>query len=67
MLNDAGANLHQVVAYQHVDANKQDDLRRSFRDPALDWVGISSPAIARQVASMFPDLVSGEWAGSLVV
>lgn len=58
LLTAAGADVHQVVAYRHVDAADADRLRQDFEQASLHWIGISSPAIARQAATVFPQLVS---------
>ncbi len=58
-LASAGAKLQLVVAYRHMDVNGSDELRKRFSDPPLDWIGVSSPAIARQAARLFPELKDG--------
>ena len=56
MLVSAGASLRQVVAYRHRDVVESDELRERFSQPPLDWIGVSSPAIVRQAARLFPQL-----------
>ncbi len=60
LLTSAGAVVQQVVAYRHTDTPVSKELQQEFCQPPLDWIGISSPAIARQSATLFPELVSGE-------
>ena len=59
LLVSAGAGLQTVVAYRHVDVDDSDELRERFSKPPLDWIGVSSPAIARQAARLFPQLRDG--------
>lgn len=56
LLEAAGARIRQVVAYRHLDVDESDELRQRFSQPPLDWIGVSSPAIARQSARLFPEL-----------
>lgn len=56
MLVSAGATVRQVVAYRHLDVSESDELRQRFIQPPLDWIGVSSPAIAQQAARLFPQL-----------
>lgn len=55
-LTDAGADVHQVVTYQHLDTDSSDELQQRFTASPPDWIGLSSPAIARQAARLFPSL-----------
>ena len=52
--------MQHVVAYRHTDTPVSKELQQEFCQPPLDWIGISSPAIARQSATLFPELISGE-------
>ncbi|MCH2212191.1 MAG: uroporphyrinogen-III C-methyltransferase [Fuerstiella sp.] len=56
LLTSAGATVRQVVCYRHVNVSESDELRQRFCQPPLDWIGISSPVIAGQVATLFPQL-----------
>lgn len=56
LLTDAGADLKQVVAYRHRDSPARDALRAQFVESPPHWIGLSSPAIARQAAEVFPEL-----------
>ena len=55
-LENFPAQLQLVVAYRHMDVHVSDELRKRFSEPPLDWIGVSSPAIARQTARLFPEL-----------
>lgn len=66
ILESAGADVRQVVAYRHVDVCVSDELRQRFSQPPLDWIGVSSPAIARQAARMFPRLAAGDCSTQVV-
>jgi uroporphyrinogen III methyltransferase/synthase len=55
-LTAAGAQLEEVVVYQHQDvASWTDDVRQRLIVRQLDWIGVSSPAIARNVARLMPE------------
>ena len=60
LLTSAGADVQQVVAYRHTDVAVSEAIQQRFRQPPLDWIGISSPAIASQTATLFPELTSGD-------
>jgi uroporphyrinogen III methyltransferase/synthase len=54
-LSAAGAIVRQVVAYQNLDCpDWSPEIRRRIRARELDWIALSSPAIARRVASLIP-------------
>jgi len=59
-LAQSGAQIDQVVVYRHRDAEPSDDLLSRFHSPSLDWLGLSSPAIAAQAARLFPELRSSD-------
>lgn len=55
-LTAAGAQLEEVVVYQHRDiAAWSDEVNQRLIAGQLDWIGVSSPAIARNVARLVPD------------
>jgi len=55
-LSAAGAELQQLVVYRHRDvAEWSHEVVRLLSDGQLDWIGVSSPAIARNVARLLPD------------
>jgi len=50
-LSAAGANVTELVVYQNDDVTHFDEsLVAEFRSNGIDWIGISSPSIARQLA-----------------
>lgn len=52
-LTAAGADLEQVVVYRNVDVpSLTDDQRDILERGELDWIGLSSPSIARSVARL---------------
>jgi len=54
-LTAAGATLEQVVAYHNLDiAAWTSDIAKRLVDGELDWIALSSPAIARHVARLIP-------------
>lgn len=54
-LTKAQAILEEVVVYRHHDVDRwSDDVERLLSSGELDWIGVSSPAIARNVARMLP-------------
>lgn len=56
LLEQSGSQVEQVVAYRHRDAEPSDDLSSRIDSPPLDWIGLSSPAIAAHAARLFPQL-----------
>lgn len=55
-LSAAGADLHEIVVYRHHDLEAWPaDVVRLLSDGQLDWIGVSSPAIARNVARLLPE------------
>lgn len=55
-LTAAGAQLEEVVVYQHRDvAVWSDEVNQRLNSGTLDWIGVSSPAIARNVARLVPE------------
>ena len=52
-LTAAGATVDEVVVYRNDDVEQFDaDIVDLIRSDALDWVGLSSPSIARQFAKL---------------
>lgn len=52
-LESVGATVTQLVVYENTDASEFDaDVVEQLRDGTLQWVGLSSPSIARQFAAM---------------
>jgi uroporphyrinogen III methyltransferase/synthase len=55
-LTAAGATVHQVVSYSSADVRHADvDNCRLLADGHVDWVTVTSSAIARSLAAMFGD------------
>ncbi len=55
-LTAAGAQLEESVVYQHHDVEAwSDDINQRLIAGQLDWIGVSSPAIARNVARLMPE------------
>ena len=55
-LSAAGAELHEIVVYRPQDlASWSADVVRLLSDGQVDWIGVSSPAIARNVARLLPE------------
>jgi uroporphyrinogen III methyltransferase/synthase len=57
-LDQAGANVTQVIAYLHTDVIQPDPaIIELTRDGKVDWITITSSATAKSVAAMFGDSV----------
>ena len=55
-LTAAGAQLEEAIVYQHQDvATWTDDVNQRLIAGQLDWIVVSSPAIARNVARLVPE------------
>lgn len=55
-LADAGACVEQVVVYQSVDVSKPNpDIAEALRSGRVDWVTVTSSAIARSLKSLFEE------------
>lgn len=53
-LSDAGAQVDQVIAYQHVDVTKPNEhVLALARDAGIDWVTITSSATAQSLFKIF--------------
>ena len=52
----AGATVEQVVVYQNRDVSElPDDALRLIESGELNWIGLSSPSIARGLAKLLPE------------
>ena len=52
----AGAQLDEAVVYQHRDVDAwPEEVNQRLVAGQLDWIGVSSPAIARNVARLVPE------------
>jgi uroporphyrinogen III methyltransferase / synthase len=55
-LTAAGAKLEEAVVYQHRDVVAwSDDVNQRLISGQIDWIGVSSPAIARNVSRLVPE------------
>ncbi|GIX03392.1 MAG: uroporphyrinogen III methyltransferase [Planctomycetaceae bacterium] len=55
MCQSAGVEIHPITVYRHEDVMTWDEpLQQRFQRGEVDWIGLSSPAIARQVARLLP-------------
>jgi uroporphyrinogen III methyltransferase / synthase len=53
-LRAAGATLNEVVVYENDDVDQWDE-ETLFHIKSLDWIGLSSPSIARNLARLLPE------------
>jgi len=52
----AGATVKELVVYQNLDAESfSDDALQALHDSQLNWIGLSSPSIARRMAALLPE------------
>lgn len=59
-MKTAGLTLHQVVAYEHHDVDElPPQAVHLLMQGQMDWVGLSSPAIARAFARLIPQQARG--------
>lgn len=55
-LTNAGATVEELVVYQNLDAESfSDEALKALRDSELNWIGLSSPSIARRIAELLPE------------
>ncbi|MEQ9412093.1 MAG: uroporphyrinogen-III synthase, partial [Fuerstiella sp.] len=55
-LTQAGAKVTECVVYRNDDVQEPaPEIVRRLRDGSLDWVGLSSPSIARRFAQVLCD------------
>jgi uroporphyrinogen III methyltransferase/synthase len=53
MLSEAGATVEEVVCYQNLDAESLPEPGASLLESGrLDWIGLSSPSIARRLSTL---------------
>ena len=57
-LEAAGATVEQLTVYRSVDADLSESVVQQLRSEPLDWIGLSSPAIARRAATLLPELTA---------
>jgi uroporphyrinogen III methyltransferase/synthase len=55
-LTSAGAIVEELVVYQNLDAKSfSDEALAALGNSQLDWIGLSSPSIARRIADLLPE------------
>lgn len=55
-LTAAGATVEELVVYQNLDAESfPDEALKALGDSQLNWIGLSSPSIARRIADLLPE------------
>ncbi len=55
-LTSAGATVEELVVYQNLDAESfSDEALAALENSELDWIGLSSPSIARRIADLLPE------------
>jgi uroporphyrinogen III methyltransferase/synthase len=60
-LTKAGATVTELVVYQNLDAESfSDDALNALENSQLDWIGLSSPSIARRIADLLPETARGQ-------
>ena len=65
-LASAGATVEELVVYQNLDAASfSDEALAALGNSQLDWIGLSSPSIARRIADLLPDSARGQLGKSL--
>lgn len=56
MLSDAGVDVSQVVVYRSDDVSQPgEDIQLALRSGKIDWITVTSSAIARSLVRMFGD------------
>jgi uroporphyrinogen III methyltransferase/synthase len=59
-LKQAGADLEEVVVYQNIDVETLPEVEmKRLEMGELDWIGLSSPSIARSLARMLSPVARG--------
>ena len=54
-LRNAGATIEELIVYQNLDAESlSDNALTALSEGQLDWIGLSSPSIARRIAELLP-------------
>lgn len=55
-LTNAGATVTELIVYQNLDAESfSDEALKALDDSQLNWIGLSSPSIARRMAELLPE------------
>ena len=65
-LTKAGATVTELVVYQNIDAESlSDEALNSLGNSQLDWIGLSSPSIARRIADLLPSAAKSQFGKTL--
>lgn len=65
-LTAAGATVEELVVYQNLDADSfSDEALKALADTQLNWIGLSSPSIARRIAELLPESARAQLGKSL--
>jgi uroporphyrinogen III methyltransferase / synthase len=60
-LTAAGATVKELVVYKNLDAESfSDDALKTLDDSQLNWIGLSSPSIARRMAELLPESATAQ-------
>jgi uroporphyrinogen III methyltransferase/synthase len=65
-LTNAGATVEEVVVYQNLDVSSLDtSVLDAISNGELDWIGLSSPSIARGLANLLPESAKSQFGVTL--
>jgi len=65
-LTAAGAEVEQLIVYRNIDVDAfSADVLQRFEQGDVDWIGLSSPSIARSLKRLLTDSVLSENGGSV--
>lgn len=57
ILTEAGAEFHSLISYDHLDVERfSDEVTKALVNGEVDWIGLSSPTIARNIANLITKL-----------
>lgn len=61
VLTEAGAQVEEVVVYRNLDCDALPEVAgQALAQGEIDWIGLSSPSIARNLARILPDAARGQ-------
>ena len=65
-LQRSGATIEELVVYQNLDAQSlSDEALAALGAGELNWIGLSSPSIARRIAELLPESARAKFGSSL--
>jgi uroporphyrinogen III methyltransferase / synthase len=65
-LQKSGATVEELVVYQNLDATAfPDDAIAALDAGELNWIGLSSPSIARRIAELLPETAQDQLGATL--